>query len=266
MSESATTSQTWRGLPIEYVPQFPGANGQPRSLKASEEVARRIVDDLIDRGYRVGDRFPSETDMLEEYDVSRESLREGLRLLEVQGLITIRRGPGGGPFVAPVNAAYLARSASLFFHVAGATYEEVFDAWHTLEPAVVGRLAGSSDRRVEEAMRPFLTQPSGRPSDEQEYFDAATNFHGVISRLNDNRVLVLLSQTIEHIVTERIVEDLNPLQAQETIDDDHIGIARAIIRGHTKGAQKLAHEHIEHIRSAFHDANPHRGGEIVKWR
>ncbi|MTV23898.1 FadR family transcriptional regulator [Nitriliruptoraceae bacterium ZYF776] len=265
------TAGTWRGLPIEYTPTFrdPNSGVVPRPLKASEVVARRIIDDLISEGYSVGDRFPSEAEMLEHYEVSRETLREGLRLLEVQGLLSIRRGPGGGPFVTPVNAAFLARSASLFFHVAGATYDEVFEAWLHLEPALVARVARSPDREpVEQAMAVFL-DPEGPPlpgtPEEEAYFNAVTNFHGAVSRLAGNRVLTLLSQAVDHIVTARVIEDVQPLRLRSTIDADHADIAAAILRGHARKAEALAYEHIAHVRDHFF-RQAGVGDEVVVWR
>jgi GntR family transcriptional regulator, transcriptional repressor for pyruvate dehydrogenase complex len=83
--------------------------GSLRSLKTSESVARDIVDDIVVRRLREGDNLPPETAMLQQYGVSRETLREGLRLLEAQGLISIRRGPGGGPIVAAIDPANLGR-------------------------------------------------------------------------------------------------------------------------------------------------------------
>lgn len=259
-------NRTWRGLPIEYRPERPDRNGKPTALKASEEVARRIVDDLIDHGYGVGDRFPPEAQMLDQYEVSRETLREGLRLLEVQGLISIRRGPGGGPFVAPVNAAYLARSASLYFHVAGATYEELFETWLLLEPSMVGRLARLHRREgIQAALRPFLASGPPPVDDMNSYFDAATNFHGVLSKLNPNRVLVLISQAVEHIATERVVADWDPVVARRTFDEDHANIAKAIIRGHARRAEELAREHIQHVLDRYIDANPSGRSRVVEW-
>src|SRR6478736_6338216 len=66
------------------------SHGVMRQLKTSESVAR----DIVEQGLVTGDSLPSEAVMLEEHGVSRESLREALRLLEVQGLLSIRRGPG----------------------------------------------------------------------------------------------------------------------------------------------------------------------------
>ena len=97
-----------------------------RPLKTSETVARDIVHSVVAGGLGQGDSLPSEARMLEQYGVSRESLREGLRLLEAQGLITLRRGPGGGPVVGAVDPANLGRASTLYYHLVGATYGELF--------------------------------------------------------------------------------------------------------------------------------------------
>ena len=92
-------------------------NGLARTPKTSENVARAITRDIIRDGRRPGDLLPSEATMLAQYDVSRESLREALRLLEVQGLVAIRRGPGGGPTVCTVDPANLGRVSTLYYPV-----------------------------------------------------------------------------------------------------------------------------------------------------
>src|SRR5687767_1624471 len=60
-----------------------------RTVKASERVALEIVRAIVAQGLRTGDRLPLEAEMVEQYGVSRASLREALRLLEVQGLIRL---------------------------------------------------------------------------------------------------------------------------------------------------------------------------------
>src|SRR3954467_7900285 len=119
------------------------AHGVMRHLKTSESVARDIVHDIVEQELETGDSLPSEAVMLEHYGVSRESLREALRLLEVQGLISIRRGPGGGPIVGTVDPANLGRVSTLFFYMAGATYAELFEAWVLSEPIIAQLAAGN---------------------------------------------------------------------------------------------------------------------------
>ena len=96
-----------------------------RPLKTAEAFARDLVHVIVSQGLTTGDKLPSEAVMLEEFGLSRESLREGLRLLEVQGLITIRRGPGGGPIVGHLDPASLGRTSTLYYHLAGGTYAEL---------------------------------------------------------------------------------------------------------------------------------------------
>ncbi len=128
-----------------------------RPLKASESVARDIVDDIVVQRLGERDNLPSEAAMLTHYGVSRETLREALRLLEVQGLISIRRGPGGGPIVGAVDPANLGRMSTLFYHLAGATYGELFEAWVRSEPIIADLAAVNPDREaVRAAMAPYL--------------------------------------------------------------------------------------------------------------
>lgn len=59
-------------------------------------VAQRIVEDIHDQGKQPGDRLPPERDMLEQYEIGRGTLRESLRFLELQGVISLKPGPGAG--------------------------------------------------------------------------------------------------------------------------------------------------------------------------
>ena len=116
--------------------------------KTAEVVAFAVVRYIVDRRLRFGDRLPSEVEMLEHYRVSRESLREALRLLEAQGIVSIRRGPSGGPVVGRAETANLARTMTLYFQLAGATYEELLQAWRMLEPLAAELAARNSARDV----------------------------------------------------------------------------------------------------------------------
>src|SRR3954469_4467399 len=132
------------------------AHGVMRQLKTSESVARDIVHDIVEQELETGDSLPSEAAMLEQYGVSRESLREALRLLEVQGLISIRRGPGGGPVVGTIAPANLGRVSTLFFYMAGATYRELFEAWIIGEGVLADMAARNPNTEARQtAMAPY---------------------------------------------------------------------------------------------------------------
>src|SRR5690606_40010308 len=80
-----------------------------RPLKTSELIARDIIHDIAEGGLQTGDSLPPEAAMLQHYQVGRASLREALRLLEVQWLVQIRVGAYGGPvfgFASAVNLSH----------------------------------------------------------------------------------------------------------------------------------------------------------------
>ena len=119
-----------------------------RTVKASERVAQDIVRDIVLRGLGTGDRLPLEAAMVEEYGVSRTSFREALRLLEMQGLISLKPGPGGGPVVGTVEPSHLARTAALYFHLGAATYDDLMHAQVLMESSCA-RLAALNPEREE---------------------------------------------------------------------------------------------------------------------
>src|SRR4051794_39628144 len=86
----------------------------PRTEKVAAILARQIVRDIATRQLPPGSSLEPEGIMLERYGVSRASLREALRILETQGLITIKPGPGGGPIVSAVDAAEFGRMSTLY--------------------------------------------------------------------------------------------------------------------------------------------------------
>ncbi len=131
-----------------------------RAMKTSERVSLDIVRDIVAQGLRTGDRLPLEAAMAQQYGVSRASLREALRLLEVQGLIHLKPGPGGGPVVGSVEPSNLARTASLYFHLGGATYGQLMQTQVLLEPLCAQLAARHPDRR--EIMAPFTRRHRGR--------------------------------------------------------------------------------------------------------
>lgn len=263
-----------RGLPIVYSPggDFAAESGNGRSPsvrkpKASEVVAARIVQDIVDARLQVGDRLRSEAEMLEHYDVSRESLREGLRILEVQGLITIKRGPNGGPIVAALNASYLARTATLYFNLSSATYADVFDVWEELEPALAAKVARIEDKKMKkEVLGPFLDDADLSAESEAEVFRRNNSFHSVLADLADNPVLTLLTQAISHIVVDHVIESVNPVREIPQLAHEHHEIAEAIINGRATKAYKLMREHIEEVTEHYRRQWPERMCDPIHWR
>lgn len=255
------TAADARALPIS-----PG-DAVYRPLKTAEAFARDLVREIVNKGLRTGDKLPSEAEMLEEFGLSRESLREGLRLLEVQGLITLRRGPGGGPMVGHLDPASLGRTSTLYYHLAGGTYAELLDAWVVTEVLLAERAARNPDRAaVAAAMKPYL-EPAPADDDElTEFVLAHTRFHGVLASLAENRVLEMMLQTIGQIVTHHVLSHADPRHDRDMIESDHAAVAQAVIAGAPKKAREAMERHIQTMITVYKE---HLGAQLhdfIDWR
>lgn len=220
-----------------------------RPLKAAEIVARSIVGDIKVEGLEPGASLPAEAAMLEKYGVSRESLREGLRLLEVQGMITIRRGPGGGPVVGTVDSAHLGRVSALFYTMSGATYGELFDAWIWAEGELADRAARNPDAALRASvMKPFADEDSHTEHDDLDsYLEAHAGFHHAVASLAGNRVLALSLETYGQIVAHHVAVVDDPRKLNDVLFDDHLHIAKGVIAGHPRKASELMEEHLRGV-------------------
>lgn len=232
-----------------------------RTLKTSEVVALEIVRDIVAQKMGPGDKLPLEAEMLVQYRVSRSSLREALRLLEVQGLIAIRPGPGAGTVVGRVLPGNLARTLTLHLHMLGSTYDQLLQAWEETEPTLARLAARNPDRaRVREALNPFLDESHAWAINE------GLRFHDIVADLSGNPVLALALQSIGYIVTEQVLTNTERGELEHRIVHDHREMAEAIIAGDEVKAEKLAREHLRHIVDDFRAFWPLKVGETVQWR
>ncbi|WP_226909483.1 FadR/GntR family transcriptional regulator [Georgenia ruanii] len=237
LSEPARTD----GIPI-------AAGGSVlRPLKAAEVVAREVVRRIRADGLQPGDNLPSEAEMLKQYGVSRESLREGLRLLEVQGMISIRRGPGGGPVVGTVDSANLGRMEALFFHMAGATYDELFAAWVFAESTLARMAAANPDAEARQsAMTPYLTGEVEdiEHADLEVYISGHEGFHGAVSALAGNRVFQLTFRAYGQLVAHHLATIGDVRTIHQALVDDHLQLAQAIVSGDSEAAASIMENHL----------------------
>jgi DNA-binding FadR family transcriptional regulator len=101
--------------------------------KLAATVARRILTDVVDRGWPVGEVLGSQAELIERYGVSRAVFREAVRLVENQQVAVMRRGPGGGLVVTEPTVDAIIDAAVLYLHRANTRLDEVFEARIILE-------------------------------------------------------------------------------------------------------------------------------------
>lgn len=242
----------------------PGSLG-PRPQKTAMLLAQRIVGDIADRGLRPGTPLLAERDMLEHYGVARGTLREALRFLEIQGVITIKTGPGGGPVVAEPSSRPLASTTALLLQLTGTPFQTVLEARMVLEPVLAAKAAvriGDDDlERLHESVRRMREH-----LDDVDYFlEENERFHSIIAQAADNELFALMIGSLNWIT------DATPLgveytpEARETVAKEHSRIYQAIAARDADRASAAMGVHISDFAAYVQRYYPRIVDEPLRW-
>ena len=244
-----------------------GVRRQRRVLKTSELIARDIILDIFEGGLRAGDALPPEASMLKQYEVGRASLREALRLLEVQGLVHIRAGATGGPVVGAATAENLARMLTLFFGLAGATYEDLADVMLILYPQIAAVAASRKLARADAAaLAASIDQTCGAANPRLIRSESLRDFHSLLPALSKNPVWTLLADAVGLIFADHIIATTDSREFHATSVLDHKQIADAILAADPDAASKYMLEHTKRMIAFYRAQTPAIFSQLIEWR
>lgn len=241
---------------------------QVRVPKTAELIARSLRRQIIRGELAVDDALPSESSLMEQFGVSRPTLREAFRVLESEGLITVRRGAHGGARVSAPDADVAARYAGLILEYRGADIADVYRASAVLEPPCAGIVAQKhNDAGVARLRRIVAEEKAALDSgDWHSLLLAQDAFHATLVELAGNRTLILLSSMLRFIVDRANANHLHSAPDSTTrlaqarkAHRTHVKLVGFIESGNAAEAEKLWARHI----TAADDAVNAVGGKTV---
>jgi GntR family transcriptional repressor for pyruvate dehydrogenase complex len=227
-------------------------------VRLAESIASILREQIISGELTNGDRLPSLELMSAEYGVGPPAIREALRILENDGLVTVLRGNVGGALVHTPTPEVVSYALSLFMRSSQVPLTDVLDAWAALETLCAAACARRSDRadhvvpvlrRSHEAGHAALNGPG-------TLFEAAMRqFHLALAESCGNRTLSLLNGIMSRLWNAQ--EETWSRQADSTSNwpplelrlrglEYHAQIVNAIDRGDAEKAAALMRELASH--------------------
>src|SRR5690606_31987648 len=137
----------------------------------------------------------TEAELLEQYAVSRPTLRESLRVLESQGVLELRPGPKGGIMVAKPGLDTLAHGLSVYLRLHEVPFLEVLKARAVIEPA----LAASAAENATDEQIAALQASVDRMKDvtrQEDFVEENSRFHSLIAEASESPVMAIFWSTI----------------------------------------------------------------------
>lgn len=229
------------------LPELPNPDGSSsarkiRLPKASNMLANELRARILEEELPAGTAFPSETELIEAHGLSRATVREALRLLEVDGFISIQRGPHGGITVQHPTVDVVSLDLATLLTLDSARLSSIFEFRRLVEPAA----AAAAARDATDEERQLLLDITGPDATRA----AGVRFHLLLANCVDNELYrVILS------ATHKILQWHNEMVPDSGLEDDqdknpaHAKIAQLIAEGDADAAAASMRRHLASFES-----------------
>lgn len=222
-----------------------------RRRKRPDLVADQVRERIVVNGLAPGDRLPQDWIRPESWHVSRGTMREALKILESQGLLVSKTGPGGGTFVSSVEDGEAIRMLDNLFLHRPPSIADIYAVRRELEPLVVGEMAGELSPETFALLQAKIRLYEDEPSTvEEEYRQrmAELDFHEELARVCKNRLLGFLCRFLISLLRDTtecraIYRQHNP-QLRETGLHYQVALLRAIKAGDGRKASAIMRDHM----------------------
>ena len=217
--------------------------------RLSNQVLLEVKKIIHEKGYTPGDRFYSEGELVSLFNVSRSSIREAIRSLEVSGVLTVQQGKG--IFIAdPHQEEHHAFAQWLLENET--SLEEHFEMRLIIDPKAAGYAARKADktdiRKLEDICDEFRQMVGTGSVIDMIKLDE--QFHLQLAKSTKNRTLYMIMKTMTESLPEGWISSLNVPGRIEKSVHEHQGIIEAI---KLQNAQ-LAEQRMEsHLRTALEE-------------
>jgi DNA-binding FadR family transcriptional regulator len=171
--------------------------------RASELVAEKLRSLIIAGVVSVGQTLPPEKELVAQLGVSRATLREALRTLEAEGLITTKTGPKGGAMVQRPGSENLTRSLGLLLQLEETPFRILLEARFLLEPLCANLAAERVTPEELEKLREAVELMRKSLDDIPLYLETQLRFHLEIINAAHNDVLRLYTTSVGELISAR---------------------------------------------------------------
>jgi GntR family transcriptional repressor for pyruvate dehydrogenase complex len=217
-----------------------------RRSRIYENIIEQIQALIGEGKLTAGDQLPPERVLAETFKVSRTSVREALRALEMSGFIEGRQG--GGTFVRAPSASDLVHPLAAALLLGRRELEDVLEVREMIEPAIARQAAERASSEQLAELEAILAKQAEKVSRGESYPEEDAAFHYGIAVAADNPIVLRLLNVIMDLLHDLRAAYLQGGGRPTRSLDGHRRILEAIRRRDGEAAYRATLEHISQVR------------------
>ncbi|MGH2531210.1 MAG: FadR/GntR family transcriptional regulator [Thermomicrobiales bacterium] len=215
-----------------------------RRSRLSQQIVAQVCQLIRDQRVQPGDRLPPERELAEQLEVSRSSLREALRTLEVAGLIESRHG--GGTYVRDVVDQGFSLLA-LVFHATGDSLGDLWEVRLIFEPEIAARAALRSTPEDLAALNAILTRQAEQVASEERTLQIDREFHRALARASRNAVASRVIDLISALLRDERGHFVTSIERRQRVLVAHRRIVDEVQLGRPHEARAAMFDHLQEV-------------------
>lgn len=223
--------------------------------KAPEILANSLREKILTGTYAEGAPLPNERDLAEMSGLSRTSVREALRILEAEGMITTRSGRNGGSVPRLPGQERLVRSIQLFVRSRRVRFGSLLEVRETLEPQLARLAALHRDAGDLEKLHAIQARMETSLDQIKEFTHMNVEWHMAVVQASHNELMIAFWQGIHTILhnAAEIDETYNSSSVTAAVSKAHRRILEAIVN---RDADAAARRMARHMRAYMEHIQP----------
>jgi GntR family transcriptional repressor for pyruvate dehydrogenase complex len=218
-----------------------------RPQRAFDQIIDQLRDRLRSDELKPGDRLPSERHLAEQFQVSRNTVREAFRMLEITGLIQIRKGAAGGGFVSHADPNVIARSLTDMLSLTAFSLADLTEVRLWLGSVITRLACQRGSHAALELLRKNVERAEALTQAHEWELRAEVNheFLDLLAAATANPILEMLQRSITEVIRE-IVLAVGPLR-DDSILESRKRLLAEIAAGNEDAAAQEMESHLKEL-------------------
>lgn len=218
-----------------------------KKKRYSDQIADLIQERIVREHLKTGTNLPSELELAHEFQVSRTVVREALRILEISGLVRIKKGPSGGIFVSDRYHAPIRKTLKNMVALGEVSIDHLFDVRLLIEPFIAKKAALHAKIADIEILEQLFQDSAAHLDDPVVVKKNNLNFHLLLARASGNPLFSVLLQSVFELLIEGS-QDFFESALEKHFHETHEKIFHLIKTKKANESEKLMREDILDVK------------------